>query len=61
MAGDHAARDDHEALQQVRGELLGPVAQDAQGDRGHHDEQTRGGPPELPHHPGLGLHCRQPD
>ena len=31
MAGDHAARDDDEALQQVCGELLGPAAQDAQG------------------------------
>ena len=57
MAGGDAPRVDHEALQQVRGELLGPAAQAAQGDGGHHDEQTRGRPPELPHHPGLGVHC----
>ena len=61
MVGDYAARDHDEALLQVRGALPGPVAGAAQGDREHHDEQTRGGPPELPHHPGLGLHCRQPD
>ena len=99
MAGGDASRDDHEALQQVRGELLGPAPAAAQGkkypilyctlynrfyvlllytvhitgslhlsctvlsqgDRGHADEQARGGPPELPHNPGLRLHRRQPD
>ena len=32
MAGGNAPRVDYEALQQVCGELLGPAAQDAQGD-----------------------------
>ena len=61
MAGDHAAGAHHEALLQVRGQLLGPAAEAPQDHRGDHHEQAGRGPAELQDHSGHRLHRGQPD